>query len=135
MSKLSEFLSELSDHELRAFHHFRFNEFMKGSQEKIMFEMEKRGVNSDDIEECITQARKEGIFTNRESLCPKCLSEKFYTASEVETITYSYATVELDVDYRTCLICHYSQDKAENSNPSGMVSAWGFITKLINRKR
>ena len=139
MSKLAAFISELSDHELRSFHHFRFEQFMKGSKEKIILEMEKRGIAAnphDEFEHYLTRAKKEGVFTKAESLCPRCLSEKFYTSHEVETITYHYASVDLDVDYRTCLVCLYSQDKLDNQTDGiGAVGPIGFIRKLINRKR
>lgn len=139
MSKLAAFLSELSDHELRAFHHFRFDQFMKGSKEKITLELENRQIsfnNPDEFEKHLQLAREEGIFTKRASLCPRCLSEKFYTSHEVETITYHYASVNLDVDYRTCLVCLYSQDKVDNETDRiGAVGPIGFIRKLINRKR
>lgn len=137
MSKLDDFLSELSDHELRAFHHFRFKEFMKGSKEKITLEMEKRGISSpssDEFEEYLA-ASKEGFFTNRASLCPRCLSEKFYTRHEIETISYSIASFDISADYKTCLVCHYSEGNDENSRKTKQVGAGRFLWKLMNRKR
>lgn len=132
MSKLTTFLSELSDHELKAFFHFRYKQFLKGSQEKIDVEMKKRGIIPVDQEEHINKALH---FTskNNPNVCPQCLSEKFYTAHEVESITYSYATIELNVDYRTCLICLYSQDKEDSY--TGIVGPFSFIQRLINRKK
>ncbi len=132
MSKLATFLSELSDHELKAFFHFRYTQFLKGSQEKIDAEMKKRGIIPVDQEEHIKKARQFAP-KNNPNVCPQCLSEKFYTAHEVESITYSYATIELNVEYRTCLICLYSQEKEENF--TGHVGPMGFIYKLINRRK
>jgi len=132
MSKLASFLSELSDHELKAFYHFRYKQFMKGSQEKIDLEMQSRGILPVDFEEVFRKARH-FTYEADPNVCPRCLSERFYTSHEVETITYHYATVELDVDYKTCLVCLYSQDKEESE--SGFVGPLGFISKLINRKK
>lgn len=132
MSKLASFLSELSDHELKAFYHFRYKQFMKGSQEKIDAEMQTRGILPVDFEEIFRQARH-FTYEPDPNVCPRCLSEKFHTAHEVEIISYSYATEELDVDYKTCLVCLYSQDKEESE--SGFVGPFGFIYKLINRKK
>ena len=132
MSKLASFLSTLSDHELKALFHFRYKQFLKGSQEKIDAEMNRRGILPVDQEAHIINARQFAP-KNNPNVCPQCLSEKFYTAHEVESITYSYATVELNVEYRTCLICLYSQDREESS--TGHVGPLGFIHRLINRKK
>ena len=134
MSKLATFLSELSDRELAAFYHFRFTEFMKGSQEKILAELETRSM---EIESISTYLKRDELDTFRimeNNLCPRCMSSKFYTSHEVETMTYSYATVDLKVDYRTCLVCHYSQDKVEGES-TGFVGPIGFIRKLVNRQK
>ncbi|MDG1333140.1 MAG: hypothetical protein P8P74_12475 [Crocinitomicaceae bacterium] len=138
MSKLAAFLTELSDHELRAFHHFRFNEFMKGSKEKITLEMEKRGISSpnpDEFEAQLKISSEDGFFPNRAALCPRCLSEKFYTRHEIETISYSIASFEVDADYKTCLVCHYSEGNDENAGKTTHVTAGGFLWRLLNRKR
>lgn len=130
MSKLQEFLNELTDSELASFHSYRYHQFMKGSQEKIDLELNKRGMRADDLE-------KYKIIQNPLSseVCPQCGSGKFYTSTEIETVNYSYASIDLEVDYRTCLVCLYAEGKDESSSSHSFVGPFGFIKALINRKK
>lgn len=109
---------------------------MKGSKEKILAELASRSMEIDSIESYLDRKELDKYKIIEKQLCPRCMSSKFYTSNEIETVTYSYASVELKVDYRTCLVCLYSQDKVENENGSfGLVGPLGFIRKLINRKK
>ena len=136
MSALTDFLLELTDHELAAFYHFRYEQFMQGSKDKILKELENRSIHVGSIPDYLERndSDKHKIIEN--DLCPRCMSSKFYTSHEVETITYSYASVDLDVDYKTCLVCLFSEEKEGNVSSSfGFVTGLGFISRLMNRKR
>ena len=130
MSKLQVFLDELTDSELANFYIYRYEQFLKGSKEKIDAELEKRTMSKTCISEYVIKSSKEFLDT-----CPRCSSNKFYLSTEIESITYSYASIDLEVDYRTCLVCLYSEEKEKNERKSGYVTLFTFIRALINRKK
>lgn len=130
MSRLQHFLNELTDHELLQFHDYRYNQFLKGSKEKIDAEFEKRQLDRNNPGDF-----KKTPSVSLAETCPRCHSSKFYTATEVETITYSYASVDLEVDYRTCLVCLFAEESDSVTNIDGYTGPFGFIKALINRKR
>jgi hypothetical protein len=99
MSRLQHFLDELTDYELLQFRNYRYEQFLKGSKEKIDAEFEKR-----ELDPTYPSAFKKALSEPLAEFCPRCESSKFYNATEIETITYSYASVDLEVDYRTCLV-------------------------------
>lgn len=46
-----------------------------------------------------------------------------------------FISIDLEVDYKTYLICLYSEEKEQNSQGNGFDGPLGFIRKLVNRKR
>lgn len=132
MSKLVTFLEQLDDHELACFYKYRFEQFITGSKEKIMTEMQKREMNTTNYERFI---QPESLrLAHSKHCCPQCMSEKFYNSTELETITYSYVTESIEVEYRTCLVCLFS-GKGEDYERHRSVSAFEFIRTLITRRR
>ena len=130
MSKLQEFLDVLSDSELANFYLYRYEQFLKGSKDKIDAELSKRNISKENIE--IYRLENKVISEDK---CPRCGSNKFYNSTEIETITYSYASVDLEVDYKTCLVCLYSEEKELGGSSQHYVGPFGFIRGLINRKK
>ncbi|HLV40749.1 MAG TPA: hypothetical protein VKY37_00590 [Brumimicrobium sp.] len=130
MSKLQTFLDELTDSELISFYNYRYEQFMELSKDKIDSELIKRGIQKEDFDQF-----KVDILSNTEGRCPRCGSQKFYNSEEIETITYSIASLDLEVDYKTCLICLYSEDKENGRGPQSHVSLIGYIRALIMRKK
>lgn len=126
MSKLQHFLEQLSDWELANFYNYRYGQFIKQSQQKIDAEIEKRGIDTGSVEM---------EYNEKALLCPRCFSDKYYDSTEMETITYHYATVDFEVDVRTCLVCLYSSRSEHANSKTEHVSALGFISRLINRKK
>lgn len=130
MSKIQEFLDELSNYELIKFYEYRYEQFLKPSKDKIDREFEKRDINKLDFEKYTIE--KGDV---EQELCPRCASSKFYNATEIESLTYSYATVNLKVDYRTCLVCLFSEKSKQNNDGVNFVGLFGFIRALINRRK
>ena len=137
MSKLFNFLTELTDTELINFYDYRYQEFLKNSKVKIDEEMSKRGINQENKYQFqlndLGAEELENLLAEQK-ICPRCHSYKFYTSSEIETITYAYASVDFKVDYRICLVCNYSQDKEDSKSKSEFVGPFQFLKKLITRK-
>ncbi len=126
MSRLQDFLNQLSDWELVNFRKYRYDQFIKNSQQRIDDEIQKRNLNLEAVK----------FDGNDEPLsCPRCLSSKYYDSTEVETITYSYASVDLEVDVRTCLVCLYSGKTQETNSKEKLVGPVGFLSRLMNRKK
>src|SRR5690554_7926941 len=95
MSKLQTFLDELTDSELVSFYNYRYEQFMKSSKVKIDSELIKRGMQKEDFDHY-----RVDILANTEERCPQCGSQKFYNSKEIETVTYSVASIDLEVDYK-----------------------------------
>lgn len=137
MSKLSNFLSELTNTELVYFYDYRYQEFLKNSKDKIDEEFSRRGINQENkyqFQNNELSAEELNNLLAEQKICPRCHSSKFYISSEIETITYSYASMDLKVDYRICLVCNYSQDKAESKSQREFVGPFQFLKNLIGRR-
>lgn len=130
MSKVQQFLDELTDNELLGFFHFRYSEFLQGSKDKIDAEIQKRRLNVEAFDPSVARSDH-----SDEKNCPRCGSSKFYNSTEIETITYSYASVDIKTDYKTCLVCLYCEEKDVGFNGNRNVSGFGFIRALINRRK
>jgi len=127
MSKLQDFIDSLEDFELGAFYKYRFESFMKGSQDKILKELEKRNISIDSIDSLIDKNSKlDSEVENK--YCPRCYSKHFYLASEKDYITIKYETVEINNNFKTCLVCLYSQDKANYKKEKR--KAWNIFGAL-----
>ncbi|NOQ91575.1 MAG: hypothetical protein GQ552_02540, partial [Flavobacteriaceae bacterium] len=111
MSKLKEFVEKLEDFELASFYKYRFSSFMDNSKKIILKEFRKRKMYESNLDEYLPN--KEDIDKQKlesSEICPRCFSNEFYSASENESITYQYATIDYNMNYKTCLVCLYSQD-------------------------
>ncbi|MDX2361856.1 MAG: hypothetical protein QNK23_13690 [Crocinitomicaceae bacterium] len=137
MSKLQNFLEVLTDSELANFFTYRYHEFMPASKEKIDLEFKSRGMRLSKLEfykEVPDNITPERIL--KLEFCPRCYSKKFYTSQEIETVSYSYASIDSKVDYKTCLVCLYCQDKEmAESEGDGIANVFGFLNFLIKRRR
>ncbi|MBI9056029.1 MAG: hypothetical protein JEY96_19565 [Bacteroidales bacterium] len=133
MRRLQYFIDSLEDFELLAFYKYRFESFMKGSQEKILKELDKRDFSLDSIDTLIVKNKKPESEI-KDEYCPRCYSKHFYLASEKDNITISYATVEINNRFKTCLVCLYSQEKAEFKKERR--SIWNIFgaLKLISKR-
>ena len=137
MSKQKEFIEKLEDFELASFYKFRFQSFMDGSKRITLAELERRKINVDDIEKYLP-AKNEIDKQKLESLeiCPRCYSNELYIANEKESVTFKYATLDYNVDYKTCLVCLYSQDKEDHKKEKkGLWNIFSMLRFMINRKR
>ncbi len=134
MSKLQDFIDSLEDFELGAFYNYRFESFMKGSQEKILKELEKRNISIDSVDSLIDKNRKSDSEIQNK-YCPRCYSKHFYLASEKDSITIQYATIEINNDFKTCLVCLYSQEKANYKREKR--NAWNIFgaLRLISKRK
>lgn len=95
--------------------------------------MDRRGIKpGDPCTPSLPANEIQRLITHRE-MCPNCYSQQFFNAQEVKSMTYSYVSVEFKVDYKTCLICLYSEEQ-ESDQSEEFVSAWTFIRNLIQRK-
>lgn len=126
MSKLTNFLEELNDQELVSFYHFRYEQFIKHSKEKIDQEIDFRGLDRSNL-----VLNVEGNL--QEDLCSRCGSSKFYTSNEIETITYSYASLDLNMNYKTCLVCLYCEEKESGESGHRFVGMFSFVKALFSR--
>lgn len=127
MSRLKDFIDTLKDFELLAFYKYRYNTFLRDSQVKIMTEIEDRDLNLKEIDIYIANAKK-NIDTDDDSYCPRCFSRKFYHANENDWLYNSYYFIEVTNDFKTCLVCLYSQDKKEYKKEKR--SFWYRLTKF-----
>lgn len=93
MSKLQEFLDELSNYELLKFYGYRYKQFLKSSKDKIDAELNSRNLKKSDVDN--VSFKKVGFH---EKACPRCAFSKFYTATEVESMTCHYASIDIEVD-------------------------------------
>ena len=128
MSKLQEYIESLVNYELGALYKYRFDTFMKGSQEKILKELSKRKLSIDSIDKLIEENRKPIDEIKDNKCCPRCFSRHFYLASEKDNITIRYSTIEINNRFKTCLVCLYSQEKAEYKREKrGIWNVFGSI--------
>lgn len=135
MSKLQDFLTQMNDHELASFYTYRYNEFMKTSKEKIEAEMAVRGMTPENLNDYYSIPQNAKELIDQKEICPRCYSAKFYDSNELESINYSYASVEISVNYKTCLLCLHSPEKEHSGASHRSVGPIRFIRTLINRKR
>ncbi len=111
MSRLQEFIDTLEDFELLALYKYRYDSFMKGSQQKIMVEIEKRGLQLNKLDVIIAKSKGSDNEIHESICCPRCYSRKFYHAHETDLISIKEYGFEISNDFKTCLVCLYSQDK------------------------
>lgn len=134
MSKLQDFLDELTNRELASFYQHRYSQFMPNSQEKIDAEFTKREMNQSRLSDyTLTKEEVSSLVASRQ-ICPNCFSTKFYYSTEIETITYSYASVDMKVDYKTCLV-YLHQEEKDSDDKNKFLTGFGFIKALMNRKK
>tara|TARA_B100000508_G_scaffold75230_1_gene58614 strand:- start:83344 stop:83748 length:405 start_codon:yes stop_codon:yes gene_type:complete len=133
MSKLQAFLDDMEDYELMALYEYRYDTFMKGSKRKIKDEIEKRKLDLDKPHDYIKNAKSQ--FTdeeiNQSVCCPRCYSKKFYHKDEIDQIHTRHYSFEIENTFKTCMICFYSQDKAEYKKEKN--NFWSRLKLLIKR--
>ena len=130
-TKLDTLLTSLSDQELAAFYTYRFSEFIKSSKERILSELDCRSLSISDLAGLLAEAEKNKAANG----CPRCGSLRSYISRETETVNYSYASVDHQVDYRICIVCSYSADKVEAAKQAPVISGFGLIRFLMNRRK
>jgi len=135
MSNLVNFLESLSEHELLKFYEFRYTQFLPASKNRIDQELLNRGIDLNSDPNMNFEAVELLNLNKNNVFCPRCLSSKFFNSTEIETVSYSYASVDLEVDYRTCVVCLYSEERNFSQESEGFVGPFQFIRTLINRKR
>lgn len=127
MSRVKDFVETLEDFELLAFYKYRYDTFLRDSQVKIMAEIERRGLSLKDVDIYSVNAEK-SVKADNDSYCPRCFSSKFYHANEMDWLRISsYYSIEVTNDFKTCLVCLYSQDKQEYKKDKQ--SFWYRLTK------
>ena len=133
MSKLQTFLDDLEDYELLALHKYRYETFMEGSKNKILGEIDKRGLNLESTDDMIRNAKCTDEEINESICCPRCHSRRFYHKDELDQIYNPYYYTEISNSFKTCLICYYSQDKVEYKKEKK--SLWARIKLLGNKPK
>ena len=123
MSRLNNFLKTLTDFELAQFYNYRFHQFLPSSKQKIEAEFKERGL---EIEKLDCYVKKENII-NKKAQCPRCHSNKFYTAKERETLEFARSTIEVDEYYKTCLVCLFSAEKPKNYKQHKFISIFDYL--------
>ena len=74
MSKIDEFLSELSETELAYFAKFKLKTYMPETQKKIENHIEKKGLSAEKIEKLIAENTQQFESIDKE-ICPRCGSQ------------------------------------------------------------
>lgn len=102
-TKLSTFLKELSNQELNLFYHYRYNEFMPGSQAQIDAEIQKRNLKFNIKEEPV---KLEIIEGHPYAQCKKCGSTKFLSQLKKEINVGKFARDESVYNEYKCSLCN-----------------------------
>ena len=113
MSVLENYIVDLEDFELLALYKYRYDTFMKNSQKKIVTEIHKRNLDLKHIDDYISKAKGRDEELKNSVCCPRCYSRKFYLASEVDWKYSRYYSYKVTNDFKTCMVCLYSQDEKE----------------------
>lgn len=74
-----------------------------------MAEITKREIPLEMIDSVL--ADSEVLNGEKETDCPKCFSNKFYSSVEIDQVEFNGFSSEIKNNYRTCLVCLYSSDK------------------------
>ncbi len=111
MSSLQNYIRALEDFELLALYKYRYDTFMKRSRNKIMTEIKNRNLNLEQIDDYINKAKGTDVELKNSDCCPRCYSRKSYQAKEKDWVHYRYLSYEITNNFKTCMICLYSQDK------------------------
>jgi hypothetical protein len=115
MSKLKLFIKKIDKYELASLYKYRFNSFMPNSKKMILDELALRNKREDNINSYLKKRTTElQVDIENGKICPQCLSNEFYNSAEIENITFQYETHEYTKNYKTCLVCLYSQDKIDH---------------------
>tara|TARA_B100000809_G_scaffold101249_1_gene99812 strand:+ start:865 stop:1278 length:414 start_codon:yes stop_codon:yes gene_type:complete len=137
MSKLKLFVKEIEDFELASLYHYRFKSFMPYSKKIIINELYERNIKEDNIKKYLKTVNIElSVQINNLEICPRCLSNEFYNSKETENVTFQYETHEYEKDYKTCLVCLYSQDKIDHleEKEKGNTNIFSFL-RFLRRNR
>ncbi|MCD4794111.1 MAG: hypothetical protein K8R54_12805 [Bacteroidales bacterium] len=95
MSKVDTFLKSLLDHELAYLYKYRFDTYMKLTQDKIRHEVSSRGLTRIDIDRILTEKSNEEYNPeSKEIICPNCKSTKFFN-EEVSKTNLEYQEINV----------------------------------------
>ena len=138
MSYIKDFISKLEDFELASFKKYRYHTLMENSRNLIDEEFKSRQLDPNNYEaylpneEDIEQQKLES-----EEICPQCYSNEFYMSSEVDQISFKGHSLDLKEDFKTCLVCLYSQDKKDTLKRRNRIgwNIFGFFKLMTERRR
>lgn len=111
MSRLDNFLKNLEDYELAAFYKYRFETFIPSTQENIVRYLNERNIDISTIDLFIESTKKQNQDKKSNKYCPRCYSKHFYMSNERDVIYEQWSSYELNNEFKTCLVCLYSDEK------------------------
>lgn len=116
MSKFENFISSLTDHELAIFVGYRYQGFLASSKEKILAEIKKRKLSSDQLEAYFTTKLESESAKNLNS-CPRCGSNQLFVETDYQEKPVSdLSSVEIAIDTFRCRLCGFNPDKDTPKN-------------------
>lgn len=150
MSRITDFLETLSDHELTYFAKYKVHTYMRESQEEIRNFLKERNITDEKIK--ALDSRK-GLYakTNQIKICPRCGSKKRLINNVLWTDNFAKAGLGDDIatmdafvgrtthkDEIICNVCDYWLQDPNNRGPKGQGkkrnswSFWGLFTRLMD---
>ncbi len=127
MLKINDIIEQLEDFELAALYFYRFTGLMDGSKQKVLDALKERNIDVNKIEKYL---QKNMSSSTNQDVCPRCLSNKFYSSLESQEVTFSQSTTKYETRFKTCMICLYSEDKGiHKKEKSNLFSFVNFLSK------
>ncbi len=125
--KLNDIIEQLEDFELAALYFYRFPSLMDDSKQKVLNALKERNIDVNKIEKYL---QKNTLSSTNQDVCPRCLSNKFYSSLESQEVTFSQLTTKYETRFKTCMICLYSEDKGiHKKEKSNLFSFVNFLSK------
>ena len=109
---LNTFISNLTDNELATFVAYQFEELLDNSKQKIIKEVKRRNLSSDDLKRLYHQGISHGNDNRRRGVCPQCGSNKFFVETDYELRQKDYGSYEVAVESNRCRICGFNPAKS-----------------------
>lgn len=124
-TKIDSFLNSINDVELAFLFHFNFNTYLKGSQLKILDEIQKRNLSQSKINYIIKEIQFNKKYIPENGFyCPRCFSKKLYTrkipldhqSDAVAFMPESYQNGIETKDISICQVCGFNlfEDRKPN---------------------
>ena len=115
MGNFEKFLSSLTDHELAVFARYRQNDFLKDSKEKIAYEIEKRNLSVETLENYFKMNLTSTTDSAR-NVCPRCGSDRLFVESDFTEMPFNeFSSVEIAVETNRCMLCGFNPAKTEKN--------------------